>query len=221
MESVIINGIEQKQIKQVKLYISIVNRHYKSDLQELPEQQRNSIASYIVNFMREIYLAEHPFDELDLCCNILTDAKHVVNYLQLPKADDINSRVAVSIDFDNMLSLSKRNYMNYLSNSLSLSNVQQKFIEKKQSVIGSRYNIEYGKLLAAPSAPSKSERKKYQHNREVLQIDFDGVVLHTFKTLTEAVNSTDIKRDTIWRCLNHLQCSAGGYVWRYADDDDF
>lgn len=218
MESVIINGIEQKQIKQVKLYISIVNRHYKSDLQELPEQQRNSIASYIVNFMRSIYLNEHPFDELDLCCNILTDAKHVVNYLQLPKADDINSRVAVSIDFDNMLSLSKRNYMNYLSNSLSLSNVQQKFIEKKQSVIGSRYNIEYGKLLAAPS---KSERKKYQHNRGVLQLDFDGVILHTYKTLTDAAKATNISRDNIYSCLKHCNSSAGGYVWRYADDDDF
>ena len=217
-QQLIINGLPTQQIKKVKMYVRIVSKRYADDLNCIAENQRNCVASHIVNFMRSIYLTEHPFDELDLCCNLMTEAEHVVNFLYLPKTANLASRVAVCIDFDNMLSLSKKHYKNYQSNRLRLSDVQQLFVEKKQSVIGSRYHIDSSRVLEAPTI---TEKKKFQHNREVLQIDFDGVVLHTFKTLTEAAKATNISRENIYNCLKHVNNSAGGFVWRYADDDDF
>lgn len=217
-QQLIINGLPSQQIKKVKMYVRIISKRYTDDLQSIAENQRNCVASHIVNFMRSVYLTEHPFDELDLCCNITTEAEHVVNYLYLPKTANLESRVAVCIDFDNMLSLNKKHYKNYLSNRLRLSEVQQLFVEKKQSVIGSRYHIDSSRAL---EAPTMTEEKKSQHDREVLQIDFDGNVLHSFKTITEAARATNICRVNIYSCLKHVNNSAGGFIWRYTDDDDF
>lgn len=216
--SISINGmaLENSQIHRIKMYVSIQRGTYKK--QESSTDNQINIAKQIVGFMQSVYLTEHPFDELDLCSNLLTEAEHVVNFLYLPKTANLASRVAVCIDFDNMLSLNKKHYKNYQSNRLRLSDVQQLFVEKKQSVIGSRYHIDSSRLL---EAPTMTEKKKFQHNREVLQIDFDGVVLHSFKTLTEAAKATNIKRENIYSCLKHWNNSAGGFVWRYADDDDF
>ena len=82
--------------------------------------------------MRQVYLCEHPSDELDLVEGKFTDACTVVNTVSLKKYENVHQLVALSIDFDNMLSLGYVNYSEYKNNKLQMTQTQQLFIEDKQ-----------------------------------------------------------------------------------------
>ena len=121
--SISINGIalENSQIHRIKMYVSIQRGTYKK--QESSTHNQINFAKQIVGFMKSVYLTEHPFDELDLCSNLLSDAEHVVNYLYLPKKADLINKLSVCIDFDNMLSLSASNFQNYLTSRMNYKHI--------------------------------------------------------------------------------------------------
>lgn len=223
METVIINGISAEKIKQVKFYIRIVSNRYQEDLQNVPEHRRNTIANHIVNFMRSLYLADHPFDELHLINNQLIDAEHVVNYLYLPKQADLLSRISVCIDFDNMLSLSASNFQNYLTSRLALSDAQQSFVTSKASVIGRRYQIDSSRALEAPRQQTKaidtSASKARRNKRAVAQIDSDGRLIKVYESTVEAAKAMNLSDSAINNCLRGQSRQSGGYVWKYADEE--
>lgn len=224
METVIINGISAEKIKQVKFYIRIVSNRYQEDLQNVPEHRRNTIANHIVNFMRSLYLTDHPFDELHLINNQLIDAEHVVNYLYLPTKADLVSRISVSIDFDNMLSLSASNFQNYLTSRLALSDAQQSFVTSKASVIGRRYQIDSSRALEAPrqqqtKAIDTSASKARRNKRAVAQIDSDGRLIKVYESTVEAAKAMNLSDSAINNCLRGQSRQSGGYVWKYADEE--
>jgi len=64
MASIIVNGIEQNRLREVRLYVSITTGQYQRNL-------TNNIAEHIINFMRSVYLSEHPFDEIEMSDNKL------------------------------------------------------------------------------------------------------------------------------------------------------
>lgn len=57
--------------------------------------------------------------------------------------------------------------------------------------------------------------------RQVNQLDKDGNIIKTFKSITEASNETGIDSGSITKvCKNEgKNKSAGGFVWKYVDDD--
>ena len=114
-----INGsqIDTNQIKSVKMYVRIVHYVNTDDSNNVNQ----NMARHIGNFMRQVYLCEHPTDELDLLDGKFTDAYTVVNTVSLNKYDSLRQLVAISIDFDNMLSLGYINYAEYSNNSLKMN----------------------------------------------------------------------------------------------------
>ena len=220
METVIINGISAEKIKQVKFYIRIVSNRYQEDLQNVPEHRRNTIANHIVNFMRSLYLTDHPFDELHLINNQLIDAEHVVNYLYLPKKADLINKLSVCIDFDNMLSLSASNFQNYMTSRLRLSDAQLSFVTSKASVIGRRYQIDSSRALEAPrQTETKTLSSKRGRKRQVAQIDSDGRVIKVYESAVEAAKAMKLSDSAISNCLRGQSRQSGGYVWKYADEE--
>ena len=219
-QTVIINGISAEQIKQVKFYIRISRNRYKEDLQNVPEHRRNYVANQIVNFMRSVYLAEHPFDELHLINNQLIDAEHVVNYLYLPKIADLMNRISVCIDFDNMLSLSASNFQNYLTSRLALSDAQQSFVTSKASVIGRRYQIDSSRALEAPrQTETKTLSSNRGRKRQVAQIDTDGRLIKVYESAVDAAKAMKLSDSAINNCLRGQSRQSGGYYWKYADEE--
>ena len=218
--TIIVNGICAEQIKQVKFFVRIANNRYKEDLQNVPENQRKTIANHIVNFMRSVYLAEHPFDELHLINNQLIDAEHVVNYLQLSNKADLLSRLSVCIDFDNMLSLSASNFQKYTTNRLRLSDAQQSFVVSKAEVIGRRYHIDSSRALEAPrQTETKALSSKRGRKRQVAQIDSKGELIKLYASAVEAAKALKVSDSAIGNCLRGQSQQSGGYYWKYADDE--
>lgn len=55
--------------------------------------------------------------------------------------------------------------------------------------------------------------------RPVIQFDIYGNILHQYKSLKEAEMNTGIFSNNISRCCSHKAEIAGGFVWRYADEE--
>lgn len=75
MPNLNINGafINPGCIKSVKMYVSIV-KYVNTPNGDNNNNMTNNAARHIVNFMRQVYLCEHPSDELDLLDGKFTDA---------------------------------------------------------------------------------------------------------------------------------------------------
>ena len=54
--------------------------------------------------------------------------------------------------------------------------------------------------------------------RAVCQYDKDMNLLNIFVSLKIAEDTTGIKKGSIWNCCKMLSKTAGGYIWRYADE---
>ena len=55
--------------------------------------------------------------------------------------------------------------------------------------------------------------------RRVAQMNDDGDTINVFESLTEAIKATGINSKSIRDCCNGVQKHAGGFVWKYLDDD--
>lgn len=216
-----INGFQiAEKIKSVKMYVSIVK--YANTPTDSNDNLSRSAAKHIVNFMRSVYLCEHPSDELDLIDGKLTDACQVVNTVSLNKYDSMRQLISLSIDFDNMLALGYINYIEYTNNTLQMSKQQQSFIECKQQNLIKRHsltdytltssNIEHSLMLV--------QKKEPKHTKSVRQYDLHGNLLAEYESVSEAARATNIDKYKLSKCCNHIQQTTAGFVFRFADDDD-
>lgn len=67
--------------------------------------------------------------------------------------------------------------------------------------------------------PSEETRKKISERASVSvsQYSKDGVLLKTWKSMTEVENALNICYQHISDCCNDIRKSAGGFIWRYAN----
>lgn len=219
MTQLSINGIGASQIKSVKMYVSIVN--YVNSPDSSNNVSRN-VARHIVNFMRQVYLCEHPSDELDLIDGKLTDACKVANTVSLKKYDSLRQLISLSIDFDNMIALSYINYAEYTNNTLQMSKQQQSFIECKQQSLIKRHSLTDYSLTSSNIEQSLSLVQKTApiQTKAVRQYDLDGNLIREYESVSEAARATNINDYNISKCCNHKQQTTAGYIFRFADEND-
>lgn len=56
--------------------------------------------------------------------------------------------------------------------------------------------------------------------RRIYQLDPSGNIINEFKGPTEAQTKTGIRRDSIGNVLKNKQKNAGGFIWKYKDNQD-
>lgn len=223
--SININGIalENSQIHRIKMYVSIQRGTYKK--QESSTDNQINIAKQIVGFMQSVYLTEHPFDELDLCSNLLSDAEHVVNTV-MPKSESIDKLIEISIDFDNMLSLNDSHFTDYKSDSLTLTDSQRQLISNKQQTVIKSHNIDSNNLLIGGAAfrmmlytETMQENGKQKKKIPIKQYDFNGNLIAEYDDINDAAKEKGIERYKIVNVCKHKAQTYLNSIWRYADDD--
>lgn len=64
-----------------------------------------------------------------------------------------------------------------------------------------------------PQEPSK------RITRKVVQLNDDGEIITIFESLSDAVKATGTNSKSIRDCCNGIQKHAGGFVWKYANDN--
>ncbi len=82
-----------------------------------------------------------------------------------------------------------------------------------------RHAGEYIWIYKAEYDPSKTYVYKNPAYKEVVQIDTNGNIITTYESIVEASKTTGIKSSTISRCLAKDGSMAGGFIWKYADED--
>lgn len=79
----------------------------------------------------------------------------------------------------------------------------------------SLYNLRYGTRIERVQKAANEPRM-----RRINQYDFDGNLLHTYKSIAEASRETGISKRSISHvCKNTFRHSANGYIFRFSDDD--
>ncbi len=80
-----------------------------------------------------------------------------------------------------------------------------------------RSNQAYGFLWSY----DKNDDRIYKNSRikKVQQYDFQGNYIKEYKSITEAERETGINHTNIMACCRYRLKSAGGYQWKYADDN--
>ena len=61
-------------------------------------------------------------------------------------------------------------------------------------------------------------KDNYFHTKRIQQYDLNNNFIKEFKSITEAMNETNIT--TIKKCLQGKAQSAGGFIWRYIDEEN-
>lgn len=62
---------------------------------------------------------------------------------------------------------------------------------------------------------SVNSRKKSR--RGIIQYDLFGNLIQKWQTISSASKTLNISRNSIFRCCNGTQNTAGNYIWKYAD----
>lgn len=70
---------------------------------------------------------------------------------------------------------------------------------------------------AYKDAPAPNQYTK-QYYRPVMQYDFNGNLLAQYQSLTHAQDVTSIERHNISECCRGKSNTAGGFIWRYAEE---
>lgn len=71
------------------------------------------------------------------------------------------------------------------------------------------YNVNYG---------SRNKRISETMQKRVVQHDLDYKIVHIYKSLSEASLENNIYISEISECCSKKRKTAGGYIWRYADE---
>ena len=76
-----------------------------------------------------------------------------------------------------------------------------------------KYNCNYG-------SHNEKLSKNHKLNKKTLQFDLDGNLINTWRSASLASKTTGVSKCNIIACCNKKEHynTAGGYVWRYADD---
>lgn len=222
MPSIVVNHIElePQQLHSVKMYINITrNQSYK-------QCSDKNAAKQIINFMRSVYLMDHPFDELDFAEDLLTESSLVANMVIPTKVNDLSSLIEIAIDFDNMLALNQKNYQRfYFGDGESFTSNQMQLIENKTNAVIRHYAASYtlekkpvddllkigaevtelsqdNPLLIVKEKSANSRSKK---RKAVCQYTQDGVLLAVFPNVRTASDMTNT--DAWFVDSEMLQCT--------------
>lgn len=137
MATININGLQlcASELAGVKMYVSISRRKSYKNIKDFEIDR----AKTIINFMRSIYISEHPFDELEALNNIYKESTDVATLL-FPRTDELRKVVEVLINFTNMLALCPDNYKKYQTHTLALDDTQTKLIRSKAKALFNAFN---------------------------------------------------------------------------------
>ena len=84
-----------------------------------------------------------------------------------------------------------------------------------QKKIGS---ISWSKGLSAKDHPSILEGKNHPSIKKIFQFSLNGVFIREFFSITEANKLTKINKSNIIMVCRNIRKTAGGFIWKYADD---
>ena len=218
MPTIIVNNIslEAHQVKSVRMYVQITReRTYK-------QCDSKNAAKQIIDFMRNVYLADHPFDELDFADELFTKSEKVANLLVPTKADSLSTLIEIAIDFNNMIALGRRNYTKFFEKSLQLSQSQSKFIESKTEAVINRLSTlplalerKPVEMLLIDSKTMTDKVINSKSDRAVEQYTTDGVLIATFPNVRTASVLTHTDRWCIYNTCKGRRKTANGFVWKF------
>ena len=63
-------------------------------------------------------------------------------------------------------------------------------------------------------------RGKKNQMRSINQFDMNGNYITSYNSINDAARSLNIDRTMISMCCRKKRCSAGGFQWRYSDDNN-
>lgn len=107
----------------------------------------------------------------------------------------------------------------FLPNPRKLPEVNHKDEDKQNNRINNlewctrAYNNTYGIL----SKEGRRQSTKYRM-KKIFQCTLDGKLLKIYNGIRIAEEETGIKNQSICRCCKGKQNTAGGFIWRYADE---
>ena len=117
---------------------------------------------------------------------------------------------------------------NYCSNECAIKSYTKR-VDKEELIKVLKENnnnlTKVGKIYdVSPNAIKKwckyygIEQNNYFHTKAICQYDLNGNFIKEFQSITEAMNETNIT--TIKKVLQNKQSSAGGFIWRYANEEN-
>lgn len=225
MPTIIVNHtiLDASQVHSIRFYAQITRQKtYKS-------VGTKNAAGQIIKFMRNVYLMDHPFDELDFTEDKLTPSETVANIVVPKRCDSIAGLIEIAIDFDNMIALCKMNYEKFYNEPARLTATQVNFIESKSNALAGKYNVPMTLLEHKPveklienksqdvrplmlidkSPNSKSERC-------IMQFTKDGQFMREWANVRTASETLGIDRWGIYNCASGNRKTAGGFIWKFS-----
>jgi len=93
--------------------------------------------------------------------------------------------------------------------------------QKLSNAMMGEKNPMYGKCVSDETKQkmSESHKKARKNSRRVNQYTIDGIFVKTWDYLAQITNELTINSSDIRRCCQLQRKSAGGFAWRYADED--
>ena len=139
----------------------------------------------------------------------LHEKQRLNTHKRLGKAKD--TRFTLAVDF----AIAKYGFDNFEYTVLEKDIPQEKLDEREIYWISYYDTLNTGyNLTKGGQNPVELCKKK------VSMYDLDGNYIRSFDSITEAVESIKVKSiSSIGNCLRYKKKSAGGYQWRYADDN--
>ena len=67
---------------------------------------------------------------------------------------------------------------------------------------------------------NKVHNKRQPRYRKVSQYSLEKILLETYPSIKNASQKTGVRQDSISACCRGKQKTSGGYIWRYADEDN-
>ena len=149
----------------------------------------------------------------------ISEANKGENHPNYGKHLSEETRRRISKNHANMSGKNHPNYGRHFSEE-----VRKKMSIGKKGKYTGENNPQYGKR------PSEETRKKMQENhadfsgekhpraRKVAQYDLEDNLINIWGYITQAANELGIHRTAINNCCNGKAKTAGGFIWRYADE---
>ena len=95
--------------------------------------------------------------------------------------------------------------------------------QKMSNLVKGEKNPMYGKHPLEETRKKMSESQKQAwrcKTRKINQYTIDGIFIKTWNSMKQIEEETGIKYQDISKCCRHQRKTAGGFVWRYADEVD-
>ena len=116
----------------------------------------------------------------------------------------------------------------FCSNECAIQSYRKR-VEKEElinALEANDYNLtKVGKIYNVSANAIKKWCKHYEivkdnffHTKKIKQYDLNNNFIQEFNSITEAINETNIT--TIQKCLQGKAESAGGFIWRYANEEN-